>query len=71
MAQTMLVNSKLRLLFDAGMGERGEQLYKAKTFSNIRKDATADELHQAAQAISALCKEPMVKIERTDSNEIA
>lgn len=70
MAQALLEGSKLRLEFVVGMDEDGEPILRAKTFSNIRKDATVDQLHQAAQAITVLCKDTLNKIERNDSSEI-
>jgi len=70
MAQAILEGSKLRLVFEAGMDEHGDPIFKAKTFSNIQKEATADQLHQAAQALSALCSDTLNKVERNDSTEI-
>ncbi|MDN3019551.1 DUF1659 domain-containing protein [Paenibacillus sp. BSR1-1] len=70
MAQTLLEGTKLRIVFEAGMDEKGKQLYKAKTFSNINNQATADQLFQAAQAITALTSDVLNKVERNDSSEI-
>ncbi|WHY85962.1 DUF1659 domain-containing protein [Neobacillus novalis] len=70
MALALLEGTKLRLVFEAGMDGKGNPLYKAKTFSNVKKEATADQLFQAAQAISVLCKDPLNKVERNDSTEI-
>ncbi|MFF2449898.1 DUF1659 domain-containing protein [Neobacillus sp. NPDC058068] len=70
MAMELLLGTKLRLVFEAGIDDEGKPLYKAKTFSNVKKEATADQLFQAAQAISFLCKDTLNKVERNDSTEI-
>ncbi|MGG1677835.1 DUF1659 domain-containing protein [Neobacillus sp. NRS-1170] len=70
MAQTLLEGTKLRIVFEAGMDEKGNPLYKAKSFSNINNDATADQLYQAAQAITTLTSDVLNKVERNDSSEI-
>jgi hypothetical protein len=70
MAQALLEGTKLRLVFEAGMDDEGNPILKAKTFSNVTKAATADQLFQAAQAVSVLCKDTLNKVERNDSLEI-
>jgi hypothetical protein len=70
MANALLLGTKLRLVFEAGMDEKGNPIYKAKTFSNVKKEATVDQLFQAAQAISVLCKDTLNQVERNDSTEI-
>jgi len=54
MAETLLKESRLKLIFDNGVDGDGKQLFKSKTFSNIRLDSTPDELQSAAQAIASL-----------------
>lgn len=70
MAQQQIMNSKLRLLFETGLDEKGEPVYKSKTYNNIRREATAAQLFQAGQAIGGLCENLLVGIERTDNFEI-
>ncbi|MBV7504161.1 DUF1659 domain-containing protein [Bacillus sp. sid0103] len=70
MAQSLLEGTKLRLVFEGGMDEDGEPILRAKTFSNVKKDATTDQLFQAATAISVLCNDMLNKVERNDSSEI-
>jgi len=70
MAQAVLAKTVLRLVFEKGMDEKGKPVFKAKTFTNVKKDATTDQLHQAAQAMASLCNDPLNSIERNDSNEI-
>ncbi|OCA81510.1 hypothetical protein A8F94_21780 [Bacillus sp. FJAT-27225] len=70
MAQAMLAESRLRLIFDAGFNGKGELVYRAKNFSNLKKEATPDQMHQAAIALSALCKDRLSSVERTDRSEI-
>jgi hypothetical protein len=70
MARSLLQSSKLRMVFDGGIDDNGKPVLKAKTFSNVKKEATTDQLFQAATAIATLCTEPLNKVERTDSSEL-
>jgi hypothetical protein len=69
MAQAMLAETKLRLIFEVGLNEKREPIFKTKTL-NVKKDATADQLNQAAQALSILCKDTLSGVERNDNLEI-
>ena len=70
MAKALLEGTKLRLVFDAGIDNEGNPILKSRTFNNIKKEATVDQLFQAAQAISTLCNDSLNRVERTDSSEI-
>lgn len=70
MAETLLKESKLKLIFDNGVDGDGKQLFKSKTFSNIRLDSTPDELQSAAQAIASLSQKALYGVERDDSSDI-
>lgn len=66
----MLKNSRLTLLFETGMNEKGEPIFKGKSYANVRKKATADQLHQAATALGSLSGYPLSSVERTDNHDI-
>ncbi|WML24787.1 DUF1659 domain-containing protein [Neobacillus sp. OS1-33] len=70
MAQSLLEGTKLRLVYEAGMDDNGELILRAKTFSNVKKEATTDQLFQAALALSVLGTDTLKKVERNDSVEI-
>lgn len=70
MAQATLTATTLRLLFETGVDEKGAAIYRVKSFNNVKKEATTDQLHQAAQAFSVLCMDPLSSIERNDNSEI-
>ncbi|MFL6558456.1 MAG: DUF1659 domain-containing protein [Bacillus sp. (in: firmicutes)] len=70
MAQSLLDSTKLRMVYEAGMDDKGEPILRAKTFSNVRKEATVDQLFQAAQAITVLGNDTLNKLERNDNIEI-
>lgn len=67
MAQALLEVTKLRLVYEAGMDDDGNPIFRAKTFSNVTKAATTDQLSQAALALAALCNDTLNKVERNDS----
>lgn len=70
MAVANLLETKLRIVFETGMDEKGKPIYKAKTLNNIKMEATTDQLFQVAQAISALANDSLIKIERNDMTGI-
>ncbi|SEN88425.1 Protein of unknown function [Mesobacillus persicus] len=70
MAQAMLKNSRLTLVFETGMNEKGEPIFKGKSYANVQKEATADQLHQAATALAGLSAYPLSSVERTDNHDI-
>ncbi|MCQ6278578.1 DUF1659 domain-containing protein [Bacillus sp. EB600] len=70
MAVANLTETKLRMIFEAGLDEQGKPIYKAKTFNNIKKEATTDQLFQTAQALSVLCSDTLNAIERNDNSDI-
>lgn len=70
MAQAVIKDTRLRLSFETGMNEKGEPIYKAKTYSNIKKDAAPDELSRASQALGGLCEHPLTGVEKLDNYEI-
>jgi hypothetical protein len=70
MAVANLLETKLHIVFETGMDEKGNPVYKSKTLNNIKKEATTDQLFQVAQAISALCSDSLNKIERNDMTDI-
>ena len=70
MAQAALIDSKLRLVFEIGMDEKGKILYKTKTLNNVKSEATPDQLFQTAQALAVLCNDPLNTVERNDILDI-
>lgn len=70
MAQAILADSNLRLVYEVGVDEKGEPIFKGKMYSNIQRNATADQLYQASQALAALCNDVLSRIERNDKTEV-
>jgi hypothetical protein len=70
MANEAIFDTVLRLTLDNGVNGKGEQVFKRKAFSNVKTQATADQLLQAAQSIAGLQSKPLVDVERQDSKTI-
>lgn len=70
MAQAVLATSTLRLVFETGVDAQGKAILKAKTYSNLKKEATADQLFDFAQAIGSLSNDPINSIERSDRSDV-
>ncbi|WP_174614861.1 DUF1659 domain-containing protein [Virgibacillus ihumii] len=71
MAVAQMVDSRLSLILDDGLDpESGEQVFKSKSFNNVKTAATADQLFTIANALAPLQQRPLVNIERKDNSEI-
>jgi len=70
MAQQMIKNTRLTLVYETGLNEKGEPIFKGKSYSNIRVNATPDQLHQAAVALGELSANPLSSVERTDNYDL-
>ncbi|MGJ7910753.1 DUF1659 domain-containing protein [Neobacillus sp. LXY-1] len=70
MANTLLTDTQLRVVYQVGIDDQGKPVLKNKNFNNIKTDASADQLIQTAQAIAALAGDTLYKIERNDSSEL-
>jgi hypothetical protein len=68
MAQAIISDSQLRLVFDMGVNAEGKAIYKNKNFSNIKTTATTDGLFAVAQGLVSLQQYPVSSIERNDKN---
>ncbi|PLT34423.1 DUF1659 domain-containing protein [Bacillus sp. V5-8f] len=71
MASQMVYASTLRVTFETGVNEKGEPQLKRKLFSNIKTDATAEELLKTAQSLTNLQKHTLTEIARQDTATIS
>ncbi|WP_018664810.1 DUF1659 domain-containing protein [Heyndrickxia acidiproducens] len=70
MAQLNLKDTKIALVFDNGVDEKGKPVSKTKTFNNVSLQATPDGIQQFAQAYAGLQQKVLVSVQRNDSNDI-
>ena len=70
MAETLLAESKLRLVFQTGIDNDGKPILRAKTFGNINKAVTADQLNQVTQAVVTLSADQLSGAQRMDSSDL-
>ncbi|WP_282141092.1 DUF1659 domain-containing protein [Cytobacillus oceanisediminis] len=70
MAQAIIIDSKLRLVFETGLNGQGKPVYKSKTYNSVKQSATADQLFTVGQAISGLSSYPLTELNRNDSFDI-
>lgn len=72
MAVIDLTKSSLKLNFETGVHPTsGAVVVKAKTFNNVKTDASADGLYAVAEAFAGLQELPLYTVERADSSEIS
>ncbi|MCM3391814.1 MULTISPECIES: DUF1659 domain-containing protein [Cytobacillus] len=70
MAQAIIIDSKLRLVFETGLNGQGKPVYKSKTYNSVKQSATADQLFTVGQAIAGLSSYPLTELSRNDSFDI-
>ncbi|PLR69447.1 MULTISPECIES: DUF1659 domain-containing protein [Bacillaceae] len=70
MAETIILDSQLRLVFEVGVDEKGEPVFKSKNYNNIKTSATAEQLLEAATAITGLQTQLLAHVERNDSHQV-
>nr|WP_263324635.1 DUF1659 domain-containing protein [Neobacillus sp. Marseille-Q6967] len=70
MAQALLTGTKLRIVYQVGLDDEGKPVMKAKTFNNVKRDATVDQLWLAAEAIFNLSADTLSNVEKIDSSDL-
>ncbi|MBU8730708.1 DUF1659 domain-containing protein [Cytobacillus oceanisediminis] len=68
MAQAIIIDSKLRLVFETGLNGQGKPV--SKTYNSVKQSATADQLFTVGQAIAGLSSYPLTELSRNDSFDI-
>lgn len=67
MANQIPVSSTLRVDFETGLNEKGNIIFKRKSFTNIKTEATADQLFSTAAAIASVQNYPLGEVTRVDT----
>ncbi|WP_250886544.1 DUF1659 domain-containing protein [Bacillus sp. SM2101] len=70
MAQAIITDSQLRVIYDLGIDEEGKQIFRNKNYNNVKTQATTDELYTAAEAIISLQENEVHRVERNDSQQL-
>lgn len=65
----IIEKTQLRLEYDNGMSN-GRQLYKSKTYSNVKNDATDEGLKAASDAINALSEKDVLLTKKIVTSRI-
>lgn len=66
----MLVKSRLSIIFHAGYDEQGEEIFKTKSFQNIKEEATNEQMLQVVQALLPLQQYEVNRVERTNVHSL-
>ncbi|KMJ60098.1 hypothetical protein AB685_04475 [Bacillus sp. LL01] len=66
MADYAVENVQLRLMYELGEDDKGKLMYRTKNYNNVKVDAEAAELLQAAGAISGLQTTPVSNVRRSE-----
>lgn len=61
-----MTGSQLRVRYETGINEKGEPIFKKKSYSNVLEAATADQLFAVAQSLASLSTYPLSGVERNN-----
>lgn len=71
MAESVITKTTLRINLQKGIdSETGKTILKAKSFNNVKANASADQLYEVASALVSLQQLPVFNYERADNSEI-
>lgn len=56
-----------RVFFDAGLTEDGKLIRKSKTYRNVAKDVSAENLYKGLEALAGLSEHPFIGAEKTET----
>ena len=70
MANQVILDSNLSLIYDMGMDINGKPIEKRKSYNNVKTAATPDQLLLVAQAIASLQTETLTLVERSDTHQL-
>jgi len=59
-----------KVYFDGGMTEGGKMIRKSKTYRNLAKGATADNLYDALSQLAQLSEYPFIGAEKVETADI-
>ena len=64
--------SSLRVKLDAGLNDStGKTIVKSRTYSNLKHDASNQDVYDVAQALMALQDYPVIEVLKQDSTTLA
>lgn len=63
-------DSKLKLVFNAGVDENNKNIIKSKTYSNVKAAVTNEDLYSLGVAISDLQSYSLLNVERYEEYEL-
>jgi Protein of unknown function (DUF1659). len=66
--QSTLAKSALTMKYIAGVDTSGNDIIKAKKFSNVKVEDTAQSIYDVAQTFAPLMKFPLTETLRTDDS---
>lgn len=59
--------SSLKMKFDAGLNNEGKTIVKARTFSNVKADAAAQDVLDIANALAGLQEHDLFEVLKQDN----
>ncbi|WP_033827090.1 DUF1659 domain-containing protein [Bacillus andreraoultii] len=70
MAEANIIKTNFRILYEFGLDQKGETVFKTKSYNNVKTSSTDEQIYEAALAIASLSSLPFFNVERDDKKEI-
>ncbi|WP_203245833.1 DUF1659 domain-containing protein [Sporosarcina beigongshangi] len=70
MATIEFKNAVGRVYFDGGLTDEGKLIRKSKTYRNVAKNATADDLYKALEQLAQLSDFPFIGADKVETSNV-
>lgn len=70
MAMEVMNDSQLRIEYNVGVDGKGEPIYKAKNYNNLKTSATPNGIQAVSQVIASLQQHTLASVQRNSNYEI-
>ena len=63
--------SSLKVKFDCGLNDNGKTIVKSRTYSNLKHNATSNDVYDVANALASLQQHSILEITKIDNTTLA
>lgn len=63
--------SSLKVKFDCGLNDNGKTIVKSRTYSNLKHNASSNDVYDVANALASLQQHSLLEITKIDNTTLA
>lgn len=64
-------HSTLKMKFDCGLNDQGKTILKTRSFSNVKHNATSENVYEVAQTLASLQEHTLSEVVKQDNTELS